>query len=198
MYERSRARKGRAPEHANTDLENAVHVVRCSPGLDFRDATLARRRADGRGADVAVVHAAARRIRPAEARDPRVRRPRSRSRPAVHPGGSDADLRASHGTGRSLSTRDHRVARVADRLGVVRDGREPGQAQHLRLPGPRQDDVPAGSRDGSARATEVSLRLDPDVAAQSHLAARRHVVLGHGGPRGRAQQHPDRADHVSP
>ena len=86
--------------------------------------------------------------------------------------------------------RDDAVAGVADRVGVVRHRREPRQAQHLRLPGPRHQHLPAGSRHGPARAGDVPLRLPADREAEGDFDPRRHLVLGHRRTRRRAIQRP--------
>ena len=82
-----------------------------------------------------------------------------------------------------LPAADDALARVADRVGVVCHRRQRRQAQHLRLPRPRHDVLPAGSRDGDAHAAEVPVQLHPGLEAEADLDPRRHVVLGDGRAR---------------
>ena len=72
-----------------------------------------------------------------------------------------------------LEAGDDAAVGVARRLGELRDRREPGQAQHLRLPDPRLRDLPARLRRREARAAGVPVGLLPDEAAEAHLDARR-------------------------
>ncbi len=83
-------------------------------------------------------------------------------------------------------------------MGVVCHGRQSRQAQHLRLPRARHDDLPSRSRDGTARAREVSLRVSPDREAKTFFDSGWHLVLGHRRPGGGAIEHPDGPRDVSP
>ena len=103
-----------------------------------------------------------------EARHPGVRRHGSRTRRAMDGRGQLPNMAKLAGTGRVVSARHDALARVAHRLGVVRDRREPRKAQHLRLPGPRHVHLPPRFRDGAARSRrEVPLRLLPHRQAET-------------------------------
>jgi PAS domain-containing protein len=56
---------------------------------------------------------------------------------------------------------DDAALRVADGLGQLRHRRQPGQAQHLRLPGPRLRDLHARPRDGPPEPAEFLWGLVP-------------------------------------
>ena len=96
-----------------------------------------------------------------------------------------------------VSAADHALARIADRVGVVRDRRQRRQAQHLRLPGARHRHrtcpTSAWSRarrrsscSTTSRSSKPKVDLDP----------RRHVVLGDGRQAGRPLRHAHRAGDV--
>src|SRR5206468_8087556 len=82
-----------------------------------------------------------------------------RPRPRTHaeaPRGREAPSLGRTPRPRVLSAaRQYAAADLAGRVVLVPDRREPGQAQHLRLPRPRRADVPA----------EVKLRGNPAAAA---------------------------------
>ena len=99
--------------------------------------------------------------------------------------------------GRRLPARHDAVARVADGVGVVRHRREPGQAQHLRLPRARHEHLPAGSRHGPARAAALPVRLLPDRAKPKVLSIRGGTSFWvTAGQRRRALEHAHRPGDV--
>ena len=75
---------------------------------------------------------------------------------------------------------DDALAGVADGVGVVCHRREPGQAQHLRLPDPRHQHLSARSRHGARASRRDSLfNYVPIATSDRQVDPRRHVVLGH-------------------
>ena len=112
-------------------------------------------------------------------RHPRFRRDGSGARRPVDARRKAAEPQAACGPGRHVPARDDAFARIADRVGVVCDRREPRQAQHLRLSRARHDDVSARSRHGASRAGAVPVRLHSLLEAEAVFDSRRHLVLGH-------------------
>ena len=78
-------------------------------------------------------------------------------------------------------------------MGVVRDRLQRGQAQHLRLPRARPEDLHAGPRHRQEGDAGVPLQLPAHQEAGDHVDARRHVVLGHGRAGRRAVEPAHRA-----
>ena len=98
---------------------------------------------------------------------------------------------------RRPSARDDAFAGVAHGLGVFRNRRQSGKAQHLRLPGARHRHLPARSRHGAPRAGALFPRLRSHRQAEAPLHPRRHVVLGHRRTGRSSVEHPDSTRHVS-
>src|SRR5262245_6961854 len=103
------------------DLRLTVEMDPTKPEvlLDFCHAPYARGMPGDRGDRIDVVRATTRRIGTAEARDPRLRWPRSRSRPPVHRRRSDADVQAADDARRPLSARDDGLSGIADGVGLL-------------------------------------------------------------------------------
>ena len=114
----------------------------------------------------------------AEDGDPRLRRDGPGPRRTAGPRRQASEHQAADRSGRPLPAWHHTLGGVADRVGVVCDRRESGQAQHLRFPGPRHRDLPARSRNGPPRAGALSVRVCADCQAEGAFDPRRHLVLG--------------------
>ncbi len=113
---------------------------------------------------------------------PRARRALDQGRPASEYGEAGVARWPS-------SADDDTLSGVADGVGIVCDGCEPWQAQHLRFSRPRHEYLPARSRNGPAGAAEVSAQLFSDRQTSRAVHSRRHLVLGDGRPGRRAVEY---------
>ena len=126
----------------------------------------------------------------------RLRRDGPDARPAPDGRGEAPEPEPARARRDLLGAPDDAALRVPDGVGELRDRGQPGQAQHLRLPGPRLRDVHARPRHGPEGAGEVPLGPRPHEEAADPLHARGHVVLGPRRAGRHRQRRADRAGDV--
>ena len=132
-----------------------------------------------------------------ETRDPRIRWDGPRARRAMDQGRPASEYGEAGVAGWPSPAGNDTLSGVADGVGIVCDGCEPWQAQHLRFSRPRHEYLPARSRNGPAGAAEVSAQLFSDRQTSRAVDSRRHLVLGDGRPRRRAVERPHRTGDLS-